>query len=172
MNSVMDTLLNLIVLYYCGHQRQTLRRDLRNEVLNSISKKYYKLLHSQVHYFIITAGLSRCKMSVHYTDKISHLLAMDDMAGSSLLQSIRVWTNLIRQGCQDISLIWGAGNLRWQCGVLSGGFRVAGCRCVKGAHGQRVWLWLHIHEEAQRKVPCCFSANKTFAVRGVWWKPD
>lgn len=78
-------------------------------------------------------------MSVHYTDKISQLLAMDDMAGSSLLQSIRVWTNLIRQGCQDISLIWGAGNSLWQCGVLFGGFRATECWCVKGANGQRVW---------------------------------
>lgn len=96
-------------------------------------------------------------MSVHYTDKISHLLAMDDMTRSSLLQLIRVWTNLIRLGCQDISLIWGAGNSLWQCGVLSGGFRAAECRCVKGANGQHVWLWLHIHKEAQRKVP-----NKPF----------
>lgn len=71
MNSVMDTLLNLIVLYYCGHQRQTLRRDLRNEVLNLIFKKYYKLLHSQVHYFIITAGLSRCKCQ--YTTQTRYL---------------------------------------------------------------------------------------------------
>lgn len=74
-------------------------------------------------------------MSVHYTDKISHLLAMDDMAGSSLLQSIRVWTNLIRQGCQDISLIWGAGNSLRQCGVLFGGLRATECRCAKELMG-------------------------------------
>lgn len=110
-------------------------------------------------------------MSVHYTDKISHLLAMDDMAGSSLLQSIRAWTNLIRQGCQDISLIWGAGNSLWQCRVLSRGFRAAECRCVEGSV---FGFGCTYTKRPSKKVPWWRSANKSCAaIEGVvWWRPD
>lgn len=109
-------------------------------------------------------------MSVHYTDKISHLLAMDDMAGSSLLQSIRAWTNLIRQGCQDISLIWGAGNLLWQSAVLSRAYIGARKELIASVFGFGCTYTKRRDERCHVAAP---QTNPCGAIEGlVWWKPD